>query len=92
MFAAIGVGVGPGAAVPMRTKDDAVLEFGAVGGDDVVALQLLAIPALEGGLLLLDLQAVALELCDDIGGAAVVGRTVGDAGAEIALGFYEGEG
>ena len=46
----------------------------------------------EGGLLLLDLQAVALELRDDIGGAAVVGRTVGDAGAEIALGFYEGEG
>ena len=76
----------------MRTEDDAVLEFGAVGGDDVVALQLLAIPAFEGGLLLLDLQAIALELRDNIGGAAVVGRTVGDAGAEIALGFYEGEG
>ena len=81
----VGVVVGPGAAVPVGTEQDAVFELRTVAGDDVRAVERRAVVAFQLAFLGDDGHAVALELIDDPLLAEVVGLAVHGARTEVTL-------
>ena len=82
---AVGVGIGPRTAFPVRADDDAVGEFGAIGGDDVARLEHVAVPRREADFLFRDFQPQGLKPCRDVVAAAAMGFRVGHARPEVAL-------
>ena len=94
---AVGVVVGPEAAVPVRAEEDAVAFIGVEGGDDVDAVDGLSVPEDGGEGLEDDGVAPLAHLGLEVGGAVALGfgawgaEAEGELVADVAVGRVGGE-